>query len=415
MNHRRRRPALLAVLGLAAAARLWAQADSVTIRADHVLDGRGGRRDVPVVIVVRGGRIVSIEPESGQRAAVSYDLSGRTVLPGLIDAHAHVAWTFNAEGRLHTEKDGEPAEATALARAANLWATLAAGFTTVQSPGSPEDKFLRDAVARRGLPGPRILTSLEPLDDARVPPERLRELVRERKAEGADLVKIFASKSIRDGGAQTMSQDQLDAACGEAKQLGLRTLVHAHSPESMRAAALAGCTQVEHGIFATPEVLALLAEKGTYFDPQCCLVFRNYLDNKPRFLGIGNYTEEGFAAMERGLSLAPATFRRAIATPGLKVIFGTDAVAGADGRNAEELVCRVRDGGQSPADAVVSATSLAARSMGLEKETGTLASGLSADIVAVDGDPARDVSALTRVVFVMKAGVVYRNSAPAAH
>jgi imidazolonepropionase-like amidohydrolase len=410
MDHRKPRPALLAGLALAAAASLGAQAGTVTIRADHVLDGRGGRRDVPVVIVVREGRIVSIEPERGSRAPVSYDLSGRTVLPGLIDAHAHVAWTFNAEGRLHTEKDGEPPEATALARAANLWTTLVAGFTTVQSPGSPEDRFLKDAVARRGLPGPRILTSLEPLDDARVPPDRLRELVRQRQAEGADLIKIFASKSIREGGAQTMSREQLDAACGEATRLGLRTLVHAHSPESMMAAALAGCTQVEHGIFATSEALAVLAERGTYFDPQCCLVFRNYLDNKPRFLGIGNYTEEGFAAMQRGLSLAPETFKRALATPGLKVVFGTDAVAGADGRNAEELVCRVRDGGQPPSDAIVSATSLAARAMGLEKEIGSLAPGLSADIVAVDGDPLRDVTALSRVVFVMKGGIVYRNS-----
>jgi len=409
----RRRPALLAVLCLASALSLGAQAETVTIRADHVLDGRGGRRDVPVVIVVKDGRIVSIEPESGRRGPVSYDLSGRTVLPGLIDAHAHVAWTFNAEGRLHTEKDGEPAEATALARAANLWATLAAGFTTVQSPGSAEDRFLRDAVARRGLPGPRILTSLEPLDDARISPDRLRELVRERKAEGADLIKIFASKSIREGGAQTMSQEQLDAACGEAKRLGLRTLVHAHSPESMKAAALAGCTQVEHGIFATPEVLALLAQTGTYFDPQCCLVFRNYLDNKARFLGIGNYTEEGFAAMERALPLASAMFRRAIATPGLKIVFGTDAVAGADGHNAEELVCRVRDGGQAPADAVVSATSLAARAMGLESSLGALAPGLQADIIAVEGDPLRDVASLTRVVFVMRSGTVYRNLAAA--
>jgi imidazolonepropionase-like amidohydrolase len=410
---RLRRQLLLAGVSLGVAAGLGAQAEPVAIRADHVLDGRGARIDRPVRILVRAGRIVSIEPEGSSRRPVSYDLSGRTVLPGLIDAHAHVAWTFNAEGRLHTEKDGEAPEATALARAANLWATLAAGVTTVQSPGSAEDAFLRDAVARRGLPGPGILTSLEPLDDASVSPERLRELVRERKKEGADFIKIFASKSIRDGGAQTMSQEQLDAACGEARRLGLRTLVHAHSPESMRAAALAGCTQVEHGIFATPEALAVLAEHGTYFDPQCCLVFRNYLDNKARYLGIGNYTEEGFAAMEKGLALAPGTFKRAIATPGLKVVFGTDAVAGADGRNAEELVCRVREGGQAPTDAIVSTTSLAARAIGLEKEIGALVPGLSADVIAVEGDPLRDITSLTRVVFVMRKGVVYRNLAAA--
>src|SRR5262249_39740804 len=158
-------------------------------------------------------------------------------------------------------------------------------------------------------------------------PQRLRELVRQRAAAGADLIKIFASKSIREEGAQTMTQEQLDAACGEARARGLRTLVHAHSPESGRAAAMAGCNQVEHGIFATEEVLRLLAERGLYFDPQCCLVFRNYLENKPKFLGIGNYTEEGFSSMEKALPLAVATFRRALATPGLKIVFGTDAVA----------------------------------------------------------------------------------------
>jgi imidazolonepropionase-like amidohydrolase len=399
---------------LAGAASAGAQQAAVTIRADRLLDGRGGRLDGPVVVTVRDGKILSIQPGGQARGTVSHDLTGRTVLPGLIDLHAHLGWTLNAEGRLHTENDGEGAAQTALAQAANAWATLQAGFTTVQSPGSASEKDLRDAIARRGLPGPRVLTSLEPLADARETPEKLREAVRQRKAEGADLIKIFASKSIREGGAQTMSQEQLEAACSEAKSLGLRTLVHAHSPESMRAAALAGCTQVEHGIFATKEALETLAARGTYFDPQCRLVFRNYLDNKARFLGIGNYTEEGFAAMERALPLAVATFKQAVATKGLQVVFGTDAVAGAHGQNADDLVCRVQSGGQSPRDAIVSATSLAARSMGLEGSIGTVAPGLQADLIAVDGDPERDITALTRIVFVMRTGTVYRNTAAPA-
>jgi len=244
--------------------------------------------------------------------------------------------------------------------------------------------------------------------------EKLAELVRERAAAGADLIKIFASKSIRDGGAQTLSSAQLEAACGEARKLGLRTLVHAHSPESVRAAVEAGCTQIEHGIFATAEVLKLMAERGTWFDPQCCLVFRNYLDNKPKFLGIGNYNAEGFAAMERALPLAAETFHRAIETPGLKVVFGTDAVAGAHGRNAEELVCRVRSGGQKPMDAIVSATSLAAKALSLSERIGAVAPGLDADLIAVEGKPDQEISSLTRVRFVMKGGVVYRFSPPAS-
>ena len=379
----------------------------VRIRATRVLDGRGGSLEGPVVITVRGGRIAAVERET-RREAVDHDLTGRTVLPGLIDTHVHLAWTLNAEGRLHTEKDGEPPARTSFAQAANAWATLQAGFTTVQSIGSPVEKELRDAIASGSLPGPRILTSLEPIADEKKTPEELREIVRQRKNEGADVIKIFASKSIREGGAQTLSDEQLRAVCGEATRLGLRSVVHGHSPESMKAAALAGCTQVEHGVFATPEALETLSRQGTYFDPQVCLVFRNYLDHRDRFLGIGNYTDAGFAAMERALPLAAATFRRAISTPGLRVLFGTDAVAGAHGRNAEELACRVRDGGQKPAEAIVSATSLAAKSLGLDGAVGALAPGMEADLIAVDGDPLRDVTALSRVTFVMRRGVVYR-------
>ncbi len=385
-----------------------AESAPVTIRANLLLDGRGGRIDRPILLKVSAGKILSIETDSGAAARVDYDLTGTTVLPGLIDTHVHLAWTLTGEGRLHTEKDAETPAQTALAQAGNLWSTLQAGFTTVQSVGSPSEKDLRAAVERRALPGPRVLTSLEPLSDETATPAALRKAVRDRKAEGADVIKIFASRSIREGGRQTLSQEQLEAACGEARNAGLRTLVHAHSPESMRAAALAGCTQVEHGVFATREALETLASSGTILDPQVCLVFRNYLDNKPRFLGIGNYTEEGFAAMERALPTAEAAFRRALATPGLKIVFGTDAVAGAHGRNAEELICRVR-AGQSSRDAIVSATSAAAASLALEREVGALAPGLQADIVAVAGDPERDIAAMSRVVFVMRGGVVYRD------
>ena len=395
---------------LTSAALALGQTSPLTIRADHLLDGRGGRVDRPVVITVRDGRIVSIEPERRGGPRASIDLTGRTVMPGLIDTHVHLAWTLNSKGRLHTDDDGETPARTALAQAANAWETLRAGFTTVQCVGSESEKDLRDAIERGALPGPRIRTSLEPIADARSTPEELREIVRRRKAEGADLVKIFASKSIREGGTQTLSREQLEAACGEAKALGLRTLVHAHSSASMRAASLAGCTQVEHGVFADDETLAELARHGTYFDPQVCLVFRNYLDHRERFLGIGNYNEEGFLAMEKALPLAAQAFRKALATSGLKVVFGTDAVAGAHGHNADELVCRVRIGGQSPRDAIVSATSLAAESLGEAREIGALAPGMRADVVAVEGDPYRDIAAVSRVVFVMRGGAVVRGN-----
>ena len=202
--------------------------------------------------------------------------------------------------------------------------------------------------------------------------------MRRRKAEGADVIKIFASASIRDGGAQTMTDEQLSAICGEAKAQGLRTMVHAHSAESIKASVLAGCNQIEHGVFADDETLKLMADRGVYFDPQICLVFRNYLDNRAKYDGIGNYNEDGFRRDGEGASrLATEMFKRALKTPRLKVIFGTDAVAGAHGRNAEELVCRVQAGGQSPIDAITSATSLGAEALHMGDQFGSIAPGLA--------------------------------------
>jgi len=400
------------VLSQAPLARPASAQDGTVIRAGIVLDGKGAILH-DARIRVEGTRIVEVSRGAGRPGPPPgvrvYDLSRLTVLPGLIDVHAHPAWYFNASGRLHTDQDGDSPARGALAEAGNAYATLQAGFTTVQSPGDPQDKDIRDAIARGELPGPRLLTSLEPLNDRTGGPDELRKAIAQRKAEGADFIKIFASKSIREGGAQTLSDTQLEAACGEARALGLRTLVHAHSAESVRAAALAGCTQVEHGVFVTEEVLRLMAERGTYFDPQCGLVFHNYLDNRPRYEGIGNYNDEGFRAMETAIPLALSALRLALATPGLKVVYGTDAVAGAHGRNAEDLVCRVKEAGQPPMDAIVSATSLAARSLGLQDQIGAVAPGLEADLIAVDGDPTRDVTALRRVRFVMRAGRVYRN------
>ncbi len=353
---------------------------------------------------------VSAGPAAG---GVVYDLRGLTVLPGLIDVHEHVMWHFNPKGRFHSRGDGETPEEGTLAMAHNMYAILMAGFTTIQSPGSPEDKDLRAFSASGALPGPRILTSLQPLSDPRTTPDQFRRIVRERKAQGADFIKIFASKSIRDGGAQSLSDAQLSAICGEAKSLGLRTLVHAHSAASIRAVVKAGCTEVEHGIFATRAELALMAARHVWFDPQCGLVFHNYLDNKAKYFGIGNYNEAGFASMEKAVPLAVDLMKRALATPGLMLTYGTDAVAGAHGRNAEDLVCRVQEAGEAPMDAITTATSRAAASLGLGARIGAIAPGLDADIIAVDGDPLTDITALRRVVFVMKNGVVYRHLATA--
>ena len=381
----------------------------IVLRAATVLDGRGGvQRNVDILVV--GNRIASITTRRAVPVGARLvDLGDRTVLPGLIDAHTHPVWYFNRQNRLHTATDGDSPAQSTLAAAANAYATLQAGFTTIQSVGSRSDADLRDWIATQGLPGPRILTSLDPLTERSGGPDSLRALVRQRQAQGADLIKLFASASIREGGGQTMTDSQLVAACGEAKALGLRTLVHAHSAAAVRAATLAGCMEIEHGIFVTQDVLTLMAERGTYFDPQCALVFRNYLDNRARYVGIGNYTDSGFAAMERALPLAAADIRLALATPGLKVVYGTDAVAGADGHNAEDLICRVQQAGESPMHAIMAATSLNAEALGMGDRLGTIALGFEADIIAVDGDPLRDITALRRVSFVMKGGRVVRD------
>jgi imidazolonepropionase-like amidohydrolase len=379
----------------------------VVIAAGQVFDGKGGvtqnRR-----IVVEGSKIVSIEPYSG--GPVDYDLRGLTVMPGWIDAHVHITWIFGKDGK-NAGSSGTTQD-DAYRAASNAWVTLMAGFTTVQSVGAPNDVPLRDAIARGDIPGPRILTAVEPLEgnDATTgTPDEIRAFVRKQKAGGADLIKIFASKSVRQGGGMTLSWEQLSAACDEAKKQGLRTLVHAYK-EAVRAATLAGCTEVEHGTLAPDEDLKLMAEKDVYFDPQAALVIDNYVQNKERYLGTQGYTAEGFAAMQKVLPLDCDIVRQAAKTPGLKVVFGTDAVAGADGRNAEEFIDRVHCG-VAPMSAMISAQSLGAEAMGMGDEIGSLAPGMQADIIAIDGDPTKDIAAVRKVAFVMKGGVVYKNVA----
>jgi imidazolonepropionase-like amidohydrolase len=375
------------------------EAREVVIRAARVIDGRGNLyRNAAVVI--DGSTIVRIDK---QPKRADYDLGNRTLMPGGIDTHEHIGWHFDAAGR-SSQGEGEKPEEAMLFAVENAYRTLMGGITTVQSLGSDTDKPLRDAIARGVIPGPRILTSLEPITDSKLTTDQLWEIVRKRKEEGADVIKIFASQSIRSGGGPTMSQEQMNAICGEAKSLGLRTAVHAHGPESVKRSVLAGCTSIEHGALIDQDTLDLMAEHGTFFDPNIDLVFRNYFENKAHFLGIGNYTEEGFAQMEKAVPKALNVFRLGLKTKNLKMVFGTDAVAGSHGRNFQELIYRVQKGGQDPMAAITSAPSLAAASLGLGDRVGSIAKGFEADLIAVDGDPLQDITALSRVAFVVKGG-----------
>ncbi len=379
----------------------------VVLRTSRLLDGTGAvlqDRDV----VIRDGSIVEIRDHQGP---ATVDLRGRTVLPGLIDTHVHIGAHFDADGMTHTDAE-EPGEVTALYAAENAYRTLMAGFTTVQSIGGSVDAPLRDAIDRGELPGPRIVTSLAPITDAEMTPEDLRAAVRARREAGADAVKIFASRSIRDAGVPTLTQDQLDAACGEARALEIRSVVHAHGPVSAQRAARAGCTTIEHGALLDQETLDLLAEEGLFFDPNVGLVVQNYMENKDRYLGVGNYTEEGFAHMERAQTSMLEVFRMGLETEGLQMPMGTDATAGAHGQNVREILVRVQDGGQDAHAALVDATRTAARSLGLGDRIGTLGPGMAADLIAVDGDPLTDIEVLRDVSFVMKGGRVVRGGQP---
>lgn len=385
-----------------------AYADPLILKAQRILDGRGAVHR-HAAVVIDGSKIVRIDDHPTR---VDRDLGDRTIMPGGVDTHVHIGWHFDADGRSHDDETdrNESPEATALYAAGNAWKTLLGGITTVQSLGARVDKPLRDAIARGTVIGPRILTAVEPITDEKRTPEQLRADVRKLAAEGADVVKVFASQSIRSGGGPTMSQEQMNAICGEAKVHHLRVAVHAHGPESVRRAVLAGCNSIEHGVLIGQPELDLMAEHGTYFDPNIDLVFRNYFENKPHFLGIGNYTAEGFAQMEKAVPKALAVFKLAIATPKLKVVFGTDAVAGSHGRNFQELEYRVTQGGQRTIDAITSATSLSAESLGLGDRVGSIAPGYEADLIAVNGDPLTDIRALEHVALVMKGGTIVKET-----
>jgi len=370
----------------------------IVIAVGTALDGRGGViRDTRLVI--EDGKIAAVDPRA---APIDYDLRKLTVSPGWIDTHVHLNWHFDDQHK--SVSGGEPPEQAALFTAEDAWMTLQGGFTTVQSVGAAIDGPVRDRINRGLLPGPRVLTSLRQITNRSGDPAALRALVQKTKQDGADVIKLFATSGLGAGGDQTMSDEQIQAVCGEAKAQGLRSVVHAIGDKGARASILAGCTAIEHGPFVSDETLDLMVQHGTFFDPNL-LVLHNYLDNRS---GFPSFSEETLATLEKGIAPMADALRRARAHR-VKIVFGTDAVAGAHGRNAEEFVYRVKEAGEKPMDVLVSATSLSAQSLGLGDTIGALAVGSAADIVATDGNLLDDITAVRRVRFVMKGGRVYRS------
>jgi imidazolonepropionase-like amidohydrolase len=371
--------------------------------ADRALDGTGKILH-NIRVQVQDGKIAGL---SGTGTGTVIDLRGYTVLPGWIDAHVHIASHFDRTGHLATSS--EPAAEAALEMAEGAWQTLMAGFTTIQSVGDPSERSLRDAIRDHDFPGPRLLTSLAPIagDLSKATPDALRAMVRDRKAQGADLIKIFASNSQRVGAKPTLTEEQLKTLCHEAAAVGLRSMVHAYRGQ-VAAAARAGCREIEHATYATPEELQVAVQAGAYITPQVGLVVQNYIQNQERYIGIDGYTAEGMSVMLRDLPEDFAVCKRLAHLPGAKMVYGTDATAGAHGHNAEEFIGRVQHCDQDPMSALVSANSVAAEAIGMGGEIGRLAPGYAADIIALDGDPLEDITAVRRVVFVMRGGRIYK-------
>jgi imidazolonepropionase-like amidohydrolase len=381
------------------------------IEAGRLLTGRGQELH-DVRILVKDGKIAAVGADLTAPGAVVYDLRNETVLPGLIDVHEHLAAHFGPNG-----KASDPAETptqSALGVVSNLWVTLMAGFTTVQSVGEPEDEVFRTYVQQGIIAGPRILTSYQDIfgsprignDDV------LRSKIDILKYEHADLVKIFASSSVRSGLHDTLTLHQLQVLCGEANRIGMRTLVHAYST-AIHNVVIAGCTEVEHGIYGTRADLDLMASRGTYFDPQVGVVLQNYMRFYDRNFAGDRNKAAGMAQMTALLRSNERLFQRALRTPGLRILVGTDAVAGAFGHQADEVIARIKLG-QPAMDAIDDATSVNAGSLRLGSRIGSIASGYDADIIAVRGNPLVDAASLRQVAFVMKGGTVYKDTVSAA-
>ena len=317
-------------------------------------------------------------------------------------------------GKLNQSGDGEDGRTAILNAAGNAWRMLQAGFTTVQSVGASEDKFVRDAIDGGVIPGPRILSSLGQIflrdvsgfaatTEAAISAENA---VRTLHADGADLIKIFAVD--RPGGDAAAEEAQMDAACGTASALGLRAMVHANTSGSIIAAVRAGCTHVAHGAYANQVALDAMVAADAWFEPQCSLVILNYLANWQWFDARPGWDDAQKASLERLFAGFREVATRWLKADNLKVVYGSDAAAGAHGLNGADLVCRALDLGQPALDALRSATSVSAEAIGLGDTVGRVAPGYRADLVAFAGDPRDNAEAFMRVDFVMKGGIAYR-------
>jgi len=402
---------LLTVLFVGAPWTLGAQDVDYVLRAGRAIDGSGNVIQNPVIIV-RGDQIFDVRSDvEVPTGAKVVDLRGYTILPGLIDAHLHIGANFEDEPR---------EEKVALHAAKAAREILMSGFTTVRSLSTPDEAALaiRDAIVSGIVPGPRLLVSGGGMSDGAVPgaegdrvaggaepasEREIRDWIQDKADSGVDVIKIFATRSSRSGGTAVYSQEQLDWAMDEARKQRLPVAAHAHAPDGAQRAILAGARTIEHGALLDDQTLDMMVEHGVYYDPNLYLS-EYYLEHAERF----GYTEEQLRYTREFLPIRTEVFTKAV-EKGVEIVFSTDATAGwvQSGDLALEFERR-HSAGQPARDAIVSATTRAAEALYLD-DRGDLQDGYLADIIAVDGDPLSDITALQRVVFVMKGGEVYRS------
>jgi imidazolonepropionase-like amidohydrolase len=424
---------LAAVLPLSAArAQANEPSDSgrpVAIRAARLIDGRGGTPLKDPVVLIKGERVVAVGSNlSVPQGSTLIDLPGATLLPGLIDCHTHVTGG-DPEEYYESIFRRSPID---YAVTAHIYArrTLEAGFTTVRDVGAGEfiDAALRDAINDGTVAGPRMqvatlavgatgghadLTGFSPylkfgqFSGVADGVDEIRKLVRFEVKNGADLIKLIATAGVlseeESVGAPQYSPEEMNAVVAEAALWGRKVAAHAHGTEGIKRAVRAGVASIEHGSLLDDEAIQLMKERGTYLVSTIFLV--EHVQNEYGRLG---YPPKILDKLKLVGQASRESFRRAVKA-GVKIAYGTDAGVYPHGWNGRQFAVMVQYG-MTPMQAIQAGTTSAATLLGWEDRVGTVGPGFYADIIAVQGDPLRDIKQLERVTFVMKGGVVYKNT-----